>query len=183
MLTILQEEQFENFYQLIEESFPSDEYRPYQTQRGLLSHPHYQIYVHEKDHELAAIFATWEGPDFIFLEHFAVKASLRDGGLGSKLLQTFLKQQAKPIVIEIEPPEGELEKRRASFYERNGFSLSQWGYVQPALAKEQSPVSLVLMSYPKPLQEQAYQTFKNWVFKHVYHNCQEYSHFKFSLEN
>ena len=103
MLTILQEKQFENFYQLIEESFPIDEYRPYQTQRGLLSHPHYQIYVHEKDHELAAIFATWEGPDFIFLEHFAVKASLRDGGLGSKLLQTFLKQQAKPIVIEIEP--------------------------------------------------------------------------------
>lgn len=168
MLKILQEEQFESFYQLMKDSFPSDEYRPYQTQRALLSHPHYQIYVYKKDQELAAFFAAWEGPDFIFLEHFAVKASLRDGGLGSKLLQAFLKQQAKPIVLEIEPPEGEIEKRRVSFYERNGFRLSQRGYVQPALAKGKNPVSLVLMSYPKPLNEQAYQSFKNWVFKHVY---------------
>jgi GNAT superfamily N-acetyltransferase len=168
MLTILQEEQFEILYQLIEDSFPCDEYRPYQTQRALLSHPHYQIYVYEKNHELAAFFATWEGPDFIFLEHFAVKESFRNGGLGSKLLQAFLKQQEKPIVIEIEPPEGEIEIRRASFYERNGFSLSKWGYVQPALAKGQGSVSLVLMSYPEPLQEQAYQSFKAWVFKHVY---------------
>ncbi len=169
MLTTLQEEQFEKLYQLIEESFPRDEYRPYETQRALLSHPHYQIYVYEKDHELAALFATWEGPQFVFLEHFAVKESFRNGGLGSKLLQVFLKQQEKPVVIEIEPPDGEIEKRRARFYERNGFILSQWDdYVQPALAKGQSPVPLVLMSYPKPLQEQEYQSFKNWVFKHVY---------------
>ncbi|WP_010280901.1 GNAT family N-acetyltransferase [Bacillus timonensis] len=168
MLTILQEERFEDLYQLFEDSFPSDEYRPYQMQRSLLSHPHYHIYVYEKDHELAAFFATWEGPDFIFLEHFAVKSSFRNGGLGSKLLQAFLEQHEKSTVIEIEPPEGEIEKRRAGFYERNGFSLSKWGYVQPALAKGRSPVSLVLMSYPQPLQEQAYQSFKNWVFKHVY---------------
>lgn len=168
MLTILKEEQFENLYQLIENSFPSDEYRPYQTQRALLSHPHYQIYVYEKDHELGAFFATWNGPNFIFLEHFAVKESFRNGGLGSKLLQEFFKQQTKPVVVEIEPPEGEIEKRRVSFYERNGFSLSQWGYVQPPLAKGQNPVSLVLMSYPKPFHEQEYQSFKNWVFKHVY---------------
>lgn len=168
MLKLLQEEQFEDLYQLMEESFPRDEYRPCQAQRALLSHPHYQIYVYEKDHELVAFFATWEGPHFIFLEHFAVKASFRNGGLGSKLLQVFLKGQAKPVVIEIEPPEGGIEKRRARFYERNGFSLSQWGYVQPALTKEQNPVSFVLMSYPKHLQEKEYQSFKNWVFKHVY---------------
>ncbi|WP_066287508.1 GNAT family N-acetyltransferase [Bacillus sp. FJAT-29937] len=168
MLTILQEVQFENLYQLIEDSFPSDEYRPYQAQHALLSRPNYKIFVYEKDNKLAAFFATWEGPDFLFLEHFAVKESFRNDGLGSKLLQAFLEQQAKPIVIEIEPPEGGIEKRRAGFYERNGFSLSQWGYVQPALANGQSPVSVVLMSYPEPLQEQAYQSFKNWVFKHVY---------------
>lgn len=168
MLTILQEEQFEKFYQLIEDSFPSDEYRPYQTQRALLSHPHYQIYVYEKGQELAAIFATWEGPGFIFIEHFAVKASLRNVGLGSEILQAFLKQQTKPVILEIESPVGEIEKRRARFYERNGLNLSQWGYDQPALATGQSTVPVVLMSYPMPIQEQAYQSFKSWVFKHVY---------------
>lgn len=168
MLTILQKERFDDLYHLFEDSFPRDEFRPYNIQRKLLSHPHYQIFVYEKDCELAAFFATWEGPDFIFLEHFAVKSSFRNGGLGSKLLQAFLEQQVKPVVIEIEPPEGEIEKRRARFYERNGFSLSKWGYVQPALAQGQSSVPLVLMSYPKPLQEEAFYAFKNWVFQHVY---------------
>lgn len=168
MLTILQAEQFEELYQLIKESFPNSEYRPYEKQRALLFHPDYQVYIYEENHELAAVFATWEGPDFIFLEHFAVKESFRNGGLGSKLLQAFIKQQVKPIVLEIELPEGEIEKKRAGFYERNGFILSQWNYVQPALAKGQSPVPVTLMSYPKPLQEQEYQSFKNWVFEHVY---------------
>lgn len=63
MLTILQEEQFESFYQLMEDSFPRDEYRPYQTQRALLSHPNYQIYVYEKDHELVAFLP--HGKDLI----------------------------------------------------------------------------------------------------------------------
>lgn len=168
MLTILQENQFEELFRLMEESFPTDEYRPYQLQQSLLSHPHYQIYVYKKDGKLVAFLAVWEGPNFIFLEHFAVKESFRNGGLGSKLLQTFVKQQTKPILLEIERPEGEIEKRRANFYERNGFNLTKWSYLQPALAKDQSPVPLVLMSYPMPIQEQQFKSFKNWVFKHVY---------------
>jgi hypothetical protein len=40
--------------------------------------------------------------------------------------------------------------------------------VQPALAKDQSPVPLVIMSYPEPLQEQQFQSFKDWVYTNVY---------------
>lgn len=168
MLTILQEEQFENLYRLMEDSFPANEHRGYLAQRVLLSHPLYQAYVYENKQEIGALFTTWEGPDFIYLEHFAVKENLRNDGLGSKLLQVFLQQQKKAVIIEIESPKGGDQKRRAEFYVRNGFSLSQWGYVQPEIAKGQGPVSVVLMSYPEPLQEQAYQSFKKWVFKHVY---------------
>lgn len=168
MLSILRQEQFEKLFELIEESFPIDEYRPYEAQRALLLNRHYKIFVYEEDHEIAGFFAAWEGPGFIFIEHFAVKASKRNGGLGSRLLKAFIKQQTKPIVLEIEPPEGGIEKRRVGFYERNGFDLNQWSYVQPALAKGQSPVPVVLMSYPGPLQEQSYESFKNWVFEHVY---------------
>lgn len=168
MLTILQEEQFDELYQLMKDSFPEDEYRDYQTQRALLSHPLYKAYIYENEQELGAFFTMWEGPEFIYLEHFAVKESLRNGGLGSRLLQVFLQQQEKPVVIEIEPPESGDEKRRAEFYVRNGFSLSEWGYVQPPYSHEKSPVSVVLMSYPKPLQEQDFQSFKNWMFTHLY---------------
>jgi ribosomal protein S18 acetylase RimI-like enzyme len=168
MLKVLHDEQFDEIFQIIEQSFPIDEYRPYESQRALLSQPHYRIFAYEKDRELAGFLATWEGPEFIFIEHFAVKERFRNGGLGSKLLQDFLKQQTKPVVLEIELPEGELEKRRANFYKRNGFNLNPWSYVQPALAKGQSPVPLVIMSYPEPLQDQQFQSFKDWVYTNVY---------------
>ncbi|NCU18831.1 GNAT family N-acetyltransferase [Pallidibacillus pasinlerensis] len=168
MLKVLHEDQFDELFQIIEESFPIDEYRPYPSQRALLSQPHYRIFTYEKDQELAGFLATWEGPEFIFIEHFAVKTSFRNGGLGSKLLQEFLKQQTKPVILEIEPPEGELEKRRANFYKRNGFNPNPWSYLQPALAKDQSPVPLVIMSYPEPLEEHQFQSFKDWVYTYVY---------------
>lgn len=84
------------------------------------------------------------------------------------MLQAFLQQQEKPVIIEIEPPKSGDEKRRAEFYIRNGFSLSESGYVQPAYSHEKSPVSIVLMSYPKPLQGRDFQAFKNWMFTHIY---------------
>ncbi|WP_338472841.1 hypothetical protein R4Z10_09010 [Niallia sp. XMNu-256] len=94
------------------------------------------------------------------------------GVIHGKVTRAFVQQV---IVIKIfnktiKPPVGGIEKRRASFYQRNGFSLNQWGYVQQTLAKRAKPSFTCIMSYPKPLQEQEYQTFKNWVFKHVYSN-------------
>jgi len=168
MLSELKKEQFHDLFQLFEESFPQDEYRPYELQKALLSLPQYKVYVYEKDHVLGGFFATWEGPSFIFIEHFAVKESFRNNGLGSRLLQEFVKLAKKPIVLEVEPPKGDLQKRRVAFYERNGFKLNQWSYLQPALAKDQKPVPLVLMSYPRALEPKEFQLFKNWVFSLVY---------------
>lgn len=165
MLTLLQEHQFDLLYQLLEESFPADEYRDYQSQKALLTHPLYKVYIYE---EIGAFFAVWEGDEYIYLEHFAVKESLRNGGLGSTLLKEFLGQQEKPVVIEIEKPESDMQKRRAEFYIRNGFHLQEWGYDQPAFSKEKSPVPMVLMSYPHPMREQDFTLFKDWIFTHVY---------------
>ncbi|KMK77559.1 GNAT family N-acetyltransferase [Alkalihalobacillus pseudalcaliphilus] len=171
MLIKLKGNKFDAFYQLMQDSFPPDEYRPYHHQRALLDNPFYQIYMYEEHDELVAFFATWQSQEFIFLEHFAVQASFRNGGLGTKLLQAFLQQSKQSVIIEIEPPtNGDLEKRRAKFYERNGFSLSKWGYIQPALAKGYDPVPLVLMAYPQPLSFASYLEFKGWVFQHVYKN-------------
>ena len=37
------------------------------------------------------------------------------------MLREILTQVNKMTCLEVEPPEGELEKRRISFYEKNGF--------------------------------------------------------------
>lgn len=168
MLKVMQQDQFDNLYKLLEESFPADEYRDYKSQQALLSHPLYKVFIYEENQELSALFATWEGEDYIYLEHFAVKESLRNGGLGSKLLGEFLSKQVKPVVLEIEIPNSGMEKRRAEFYVRNGFNLNEYGYDQPAFSPEKSPVPMVLMSYPESLQEQEFKEFKEWIFSCVY---------------
>lgn len=174
MLKKLVENQYLPFYQLMEDSFPIDERRPRQKQLSLLLREDYNVYIHEIDGEIAGFLAMWDTPDFAFLEHFAVNRKFRNRGLGSKLVQALIVQTDKPIVIEIEPLEGELEKRRAAFYERNGFHLSHYGYTQPPLAKGLKPVPLVLMSYPELLSEANYHTFKSWIFSTVYVDLNAY---------
>ncbi|WP_197284133.1 GNAT family N-acetyltransferase [Bacillus sp. JCM 19041] len=168
MLKKLEENQYPQFYQLMEDSFPVDERRPLKQQQSLLLREDYTVYIHEIDGEIAGFLAIWETSDFVFLEHFAVNTTFRNRGLGSKLIQALSAQIDKPIVIEIEPLEGDLEKRRAAFYERNGFHLSHYGYIQPPLAQGLKPVPLVLMSYPNPLSQENYTAFNDWVFSTVY---------------
>lgn len=168
MLNPLQDAQFNDFFQLLQASFPKDEYRPYQDQKALLKKPGYQVYIHEREEELAGCFACWQTADFVFLEHFAVKPKFRNGGLGSNLLQAFQDQLDRPVIIETELPETDLAKRRMVFYERNGFARTDWSYLQPPLAEGLNPVPLCLMSSPRPLSEEDYQAFKAWVFEEVY---------------
>lgn len=168
MLEELKPNQFDEFYGLMKASFPADEFRPYKKQKALLAKPEYTIYVHQKNGEVGAFFATWQIADFVFLEHFAVKESFRNGGLGTTLLKAFLAHVNKPVRIEVEPPVSELEKRRVGFYERNGFHFSGKGYTQPALSEELEPITLSIMSYPEALTDETFNQFKSWIFTNVY---------------
>ena len=131
MLKILEPENFDAVYSLMEESFPPDEHRPYKAQKALLSNPLYRIYVLEKGEEIAAFMATWNLSDFLFLEHFAVKPAHRNQGLGGELLAELSKIEGKRICLEAEPPETPLAERRIGFYLRCGFSQNTYPYHQP----------------------------------------------------
>lgn len=168
MLQLLTIDQFDEFFELLSESFPKEEFRPYEQQLALLEKPYYKIYVHQQNEEIMALFATWEGPDFVFIEHFAVKETYRNGGMGSKLLQAFIKEQNKAVILESEDPETLIQKRRIEFYKRNNFILNAYGYLQPPFVKGQSTVPLLLLSYPQPLNDTTFHSFKEWAFKHVY---------------
>lgn len=168
MLKKIKKEQFDDFFEILTHSFPKSEYRTYDAQLALFKQQNYQVYISEKKNDIEAVFAQWEGPNFIYLEHFAVKESYRNHGIGSVLLQEYIQQQVKPIILEIEPPESGYEKRRSEFYLRNSFKLNHWQYIQPAYSVNTNPVPLVLMSYPSNLTETDFYFFKHWVFKHVY---------------
>ena len=146
MLQKLTHADFDDFFALLEESFPLDEYRPYEEQRALLDDPRYCAYVLFEGGEIKALMTVWQIADFAFLEHFAVAPACRNQGLGAKILGEIKQLLASRLVLEAELPETELAKRRIGFYQRNGFALNEYPYLQPSYGKGREAVPLFLMT-------------------------------------
>lgn len=160
---------FDRIYALMANSFPESELRTYEEQKKLLNHPRYQLSL-KKDEEgsIAGVMAVWSITGFRFVEHLAVDPKQRNGGIGRKLLSDFLLAEPTPVVLEVEPPTGELEGRRIAFYERLGFHLNDYAYAQPPLRPGQPLLPLMLMSYPSPLTEQQFQLCRDTLYREVY---------------
>ena len=113
--------------------------------------------------------------DFCFVEHLAVSSGIRGGGLGGRFLDDFLQEHPR-VILEVEPPESDIARRRIGFYERHGFFLNRYPYEQPPLRKECGYFPLLLMSSAAPLSEEAFlkvkeeDVYKRQVFEKEYDN-------------
>lgn len=164
----LEESQFDEAYQIMEASFPRSELRPYPKMKELFINKKLFFYGIEAKGTLFAIIIVWEFETFIFLENFAVLKNQRGKGLGSKSLDGLKKLYDKKIVLEVEKPFDSMSRKRISFYERNGFILSEFGYMQPPLNEEINDVPLILMSFPNSLHELEFEEMKKEIFKEVF---------------
>ena len=160
---------FDQVYALFEEAFPPVEHRPREGQRALLEQPAYHLWglVSAKD-QLDALLAAWELEELRFLEHLAVKNTLRSKGIGAALLQWYLAKSERPVVLEVEPPTTQLAARRIGFYQRQGFHLNTYPYMQPPLQPDTQPIPLMLMSWPAPLTSAAFEQQKEAIYRQVY---------------
>lgn len=166
----LGKEDFLEIWNIMENSFPSDERRTRGGQEEILDNPHYHLYGYRKDAKIVAFFAVWKFKDFAFVEHFAVEERCRNGGIGAKLLQELLEMLAMPTVLEVELPKTKLAQRRIRFYERNGFVLNPYeDYVQPALSVGSKELPLMIMTYPKDVPRVQYEEIRDTLYREVYH--------------
>lgn len=165
MIEKLKKQDFDRVYAIMEQSFPSDEIRPYAEQKKLLDNPVYSIYQTEQRN---AFIAVWEFDDFVFIEHFAVGKEYRNTGLGGKMLGEFLEKQKKIVCLEVELPETELAKRRIGFYERNGFFLNEYEYFQPPISKGKNVVPLMIMTSNSKIEEDMFNKIRYTLYKEVY---------------
>lgn len=170
MLEKLRNEEFDRVYRIMEASFPEDERRPFDEQRALLEDPAYRLYVCKApgSEAVAAFVAVWEFEPVVFLEHFAVAPRCRNGGLGARMLKELVTQADKTVCLEVELPETELAARRIGFYERNGFFLNPYPYLQPPISKGRSAVPLQIMTSGGPVGEEEFQRIKALLYRRVY---------------
>ena len=116
---------------------------------------------------LKAFAAVYELDGMLFLEHLAVSEEYRNMGLGAKILSELV-ALGKNVCLEVELPNTDINKRRIAFYERNGFFLNDYGYIQPPLAEGQNPIELKIMTFGRALSESEFAALRDMIYEKVY---------------
>ena len=160
---------FDCAYGIMAPSFPEDELRPYGEQRALLSDSAYRLYGLREEGRLVSVLAVREYGALVYLEHFATDPALRGRGIGGRLLDEFLASSSGTVFLEAEPPSDGLTLRRIAFYERHGFVLNPYPYVQPPISEGRSPVPLRIMTYGRPIGDEDYREIRETLYRRVYH--------------
>lgn len=166
---ITAEASFADAYRLLEQSFPKDERRSRQGQYELLRKENYHLLAcRDEADRLLGLCAVWELADWLFLEHLAVDAAYRNGGIGAQILALLAKGTQKRLCLEVEPPETPLASRRIGFYRRNGFTLNAFPYEQPPLGEDRQAIPLLLMTTGGELTPSAFCALRDLLYRQVY---------------
>jgi ribosomal protein S18 acetylase RimI-like enzyme len=165
MIEKLEIKEFDTVYAIMERSFPLEEYRSYEDQKALLKKPAYRIYAAKENGKILGFAAVWQLEDWLFLEHLAVDPQCRNQGIGAKLLRHFAQSRC---CLEVELPETALCRRRIGFYERNGFFLNDYPYLQPSLGEGRSPVPLYIMTSGSAVSAEEFDRVKRLLYSRVY---------------
>ena len=160
--------EFDRFFEIMENSFPKDERRPYGEQRALLRNPDHRVFVSKEGGRIVSFLATWRFGEVFFLEHFATDPALRGGGIGGRLLDEWIAECRGTVLLEAEPPTDEVTRRRIAFYERHGFVLNPYPYVQPPISEGRSPVPLMIMTHGRAVSEAEYAAMRDLLYHRVY---------------
>lgn len=139
---------FNKAWELYEHAFPPEERRLLSTQTHIMKKSNYHFDVLMDKNEFIGFLLWWDFKTLKYVDHFATSTQQRNKGFGKLILENFIEDSNKPILLEVELPNSSINKRRIKFYERIGFKLNQHYYEVPASRKDQKPLQLLLMSYP-----------------------------------
>lgn len=128
-------------------AFPPEERRPWPQIADTETMPRlWGLYNNEG--MFAGFITVWTFERYAYVEHFAVSASQRGSGIGAAAMSALKQALGIPVVLEVEPPThpDPMAPRRIAFYERCGFTLLDYDYVQPPYSAGLPSVPLRLMS-------------------------------------
>ncbi len=160
---------FDRLFSLLEISFPTSERRTYSGHLSEFDNAEFHSICYVPN-ELKAVLNYWDFGEFVYAEHFAVAPELRGQGTGSALMGELRAVVGnRTLVLEAEPPsDSSIAARRIAFYERLGFMLNEYEYIQPPLIEGEGPIPLVIMSAPDKLTESEYIKIRDRLYKDVY---------------
>ena len=150
---------FHKAWELYNDAFPFEERRLLDHQSYTLQNDHYHFDIVIDENQFMGFILWWDFDTHRFVDHFATAIEQRNKGVGKIILKEFIDYEDKPVILEVELPVSNVNKRRIKFYERLGFKLNQHHYEMPPLREDQSPLLLLLMSYPSIISEKDVDLF------------------------
>lgn len=161
-MTSADDPMYEIAMKLYGESFPPHEQRRAVCQKEIMDVGDYHFDLIYDEDAFAGIILYWQTKDFLYVEHFCIDPGMRNRNYGQRALE-LLKEKGLTTILEIDPPEDEMSKRRRGFYERAGFKANAFAHVHPPYHWENKGHSLVVMSYPQLLSEDLYEAFDRYL--------------------
>lgn len=96
----------------------------------------------------------WVFDEFCYIEHLAIENIHRGKGLGSEYLRRLICNNNKCFLLEVEPVEDSVNRKRVDFYEKLDFKVMKKDYIQEEYRKQGMRVNLWIMSNGKLTQEE-----------------------------
>ncbi|MEJ8591269.1 GNAT family N-acetyltransferase [Riemerella anatipestifer] len=140
----------QEIYQSYINTFPKDERRDEADFWALTRKEFSPIREITRGEASVGYIIVWDLSLCLFVEHFEIYTPFRNQNLGSQVLN-YLKNKFPLIVLESEPDSlGELASRRLNFYQRNGFTVLDKSYIQPAYSEDKMPINMYLLGTNMP---------------------------------
>ena len=150
---------FSQAWEIYLEAFPKNERKTLDAQTKLMSNPLYHYDIIIVDDKLIGFILWWNLDSVRFIDHFATAKSQRNKGYGRLIIENFSHIDVKPVLLEVELPDSNINKRRIKFYERIGFKVNQHHYQLPVYNKSVPPLQLYVMTYPNAISKKEVEEF------------------------
>ncbi len=161
------EKTFDKVYNKMMAAFPHEERRDCYDERECIKNDKFKLFeIYDGETEVG-FTALWVFNNFVFIEHIAIDQNKRGGGYGSKAIEHIKELYNKPIILEAEAPVTEQQIKRIKFYERLGFKVNDYDYMQPSYHGGEG-VPLMILSYPELLSQNQFDLFLSETRREVY---------------
>lgn len=150
-------------------SFPYYEQREKYSQDEIIKDNEYHFSLIYDKNIFVGLVLYWE-QQFIYIEHLCILPEMRNKQYGKKTL-ALLAEQGKMLILEIDPPEDDISKRRKIFYERCNFTENPFSHIHPPYHKENEGHRLVIMTSPQKISNDMFDVFSHYLKDRVMKNA------------
>lgn len=161
-ITATSDELFQKVMDLYEHSFPAVEKRDRKDNEKLLGDERFWLIALLDDEIFVGMAGVWDAGGMLYVEHLCTSPEVRGKGYGAAALELF-KASGRTVVLEIEPPEDDLTKRRQNFYLRSGFGFHPHIHRHPPYRAGDERHLLNVMSFPPPTDIAVVTALENFI--------------------